>query len=76
MPNILIRDVPDRVHRELVRRADLSGHSLQQYLVGELTRLAERPTLDDVLARVEHRRRGRVGLDRAVADVAEGRSDR
>lgn len=74
MPNVLVRDLPAEVHAELQRRAESQGQSLQQYLATELTRLAERPTLDDVLDRIERRRGGRVGFDRAVADVTEERT--
>lgn len=73
MPNVLVRDLPDEVHAQLQRRAENQGKSLQQYLAGELTRLAERPTLDEVLNRVERRNGGRVGFDQAVADLAEDR---
>lgn len=66
MPNVTIRDLPEPVHRELVRRAEAAGKSLQQYLTDELTRLTARPTLEDVLARIERREGGRVGLDEAV----------
>lgn len=74
MPNLLVRDLPADVHAELQRRAERRGQSLQQYLTGELTRLAERPTLDEVLDRIERRRGGRVGLGQAVADVTEDRA--
>lgn len=76
MPNVLVRDLPDDVHASLQRRAESAGQSLQQYLVTELTRLASRPTMDDVLARISRRNGGRVGLERAVADLDEGRRDR
>jgi plasmid stability protein len=75
MPNVLVRDVPDDVHSQLQRRADDRGQSLQQYLAGELRRLAERPTMDEVLARVARQRGGRVGLKQAVNDLA-GERDR
>ena len=75
MPNVLVRDVPDDVHSQLQRRADDRGQSLQQYLAGELRRLAERPTMDEVLARVARQRGGRVGLNQAVNDLA-GERDR
>ena len=76
MRNILVRGVPDDVHTVLTRRAERRGQSLQQYLAGELARLAERPTLDEVLDRIERRRGGRVGLRDAAGDVAEERSAR
>ncbi|MDE0669111.1 MAG: hypothetical protein OXI48_08810 [bacterium] len=76
MVNVLIRGLPDRTHAELRRRAEREGKSLQQYLVGELKRLAEHPTLDDVLDWVETRSGGHVGARQAVADLAEDRQRR
>lgn len=73
MPNVLIRDLPESVHRELLRRAEAAGKSLQRYLTEELTRLTSRPSLQDVLAHIEKRRGGRVGLARAVDDLAAER---
>jgi plasmid stability protein len=73
MPNVLVRDLPADVHAQLQRRAASEGKSLQQYLVAELSRLAERPTVADVLDRIEQRSGGRVGLDQAVDDLAEDR---
>lgn len=74
MPNVLVRDLPDAVHAQLQRRAESQGQSLQQYLVAELKRLAERPTIDEVLDRIGRRRGGRVGFDQAVADLTEDRT--
>jgi plasmid stability protein len=76
MPNVLIRDVPDDVHGRLQARADEHGQSLQQYLAGELRRLAERPSMDEVLARIATRRGGRVGLEQAVQDLTADRDRR
>ena len=76
MPNVLVRDLPSEVHARLQRRAESRGQSLQQYLVVELRRLAERPTIDEVLDRIDRRRGGRVGFDQAVADLAEDRPGR
>lgn len=73
MPNVLVRDVPEGVHAALQRRAEQRGQSLQQYLASELKRLAEKPSLDDVLDRIDRRRGGRVGLDQAVEDLTEER---
>jgi len=76
MPNVLVRDLPEDVHAELQRRAEQRGQSLQQYLATELKRLAEKATLQDVLARIQQRRGGEVGLLQAVVDIAEQRSRR
>jgi len=75
MTNILIRDVPDEVHQELLRRAGRSGRSLQQYLSAEPSRLAETPAMDDILARIGTRRGGRVGFEDAVSDLEAARFD-
>lgn len=74
MPNILVRDLPDGVHAALQRRAAERGQSLQQYLAIELRRLADKPTMEDVLAQIERRRGGRVGLSQAAEDLAEERA--
>lgn len=74
MPNVLVRDLPEDVHAALQRRAQGKGQSLQQYLATELRRLAERPTVNDVLDRIERRDGGRVGLSQAVDDLADERS--
>jgi plasmid stability protein len=73
MPNVLVRDLPDEVHAALQHRAEQRGQSLQQYLVGELVRLAERPTTDELFERIYRRRGGKVGLDQAVADLESER---
>jgi plasmid stability protein len=49
---IQIRNVPERVHRQLKSRAALAGMSLSEYLLGEIRQIAERPTLDELRARL------------------------
>ena len=73
MPNVLVRDVPDNVHRRLQDRADQRGQSLQQYLTGELRRLAERPSMEEVVSQIATRTGGRVGFEQAVTDLAAER---
>jgi len=70
----LVRDLPEDVHAELQRRAQQRGQSLQQCLATELRRLVERPTLEDVLERIDQRRGDEVGLLQAVDDITEERS--
>ena len=55
---IQIRDVPDDVHRTLKSRAAAAGVSLSDYLLGELSRVASRPPMADVLARSASRPSG------------------
>ncbi|MGH3561625.1 MAG: FitA-like ribbon-helix-helix domain-containing protein [Mycobacterium sp.] len=58
MKVIQIRNVPDAVHRTLRTRAAAAGVSLSDYLLDELTRVAERPAVADVLSRSSHRTGG------------------
>ncbi|MGH3502008.1 MAG: FitA-like ribbon-helix-helix domain-containing protein [Nocardioidaceae bacterium] len=76
MSNVLVRNLPDDVHDRLQQRARARGQSLQQYLTEELTRLAQTPTLEEVLARIATRTGGRVGLKRAAQDLADARTNR
>ena len=68
MPNIQVRDVPTDVHDALVARAARAGQSLQQYLAGELARLAATPSIDEVIDRIG--RRG-VSDELSVRDAIE-----
>lgn len=76
MPTVVVRDLPSKVHAELVRRAEAAGQSLQQYLTGALTRMTETPSLEDVLERIGQRRGGGVGFEQAVEDLARERPKR
>ena len=69
---VQIRDVPDDVHRELRARAAAAGLSLSAYLLAELTRVADRPPVADVLARAAARHGG-ARIDDIVAAVRSGR---
>jgi antitoxin FitA len=56
MPTMIqIRNVPDALHRRLKSRAALEGMSLSDYLLAELRRVAERPTLGELRERLEGR---------------------
>jgi plasmid stability protein len=70
---IQIRNVPDELHRQLKSRAALSGMSLSDYLLSELRQIAERPTLDELSARLE--RYPDVVLSVASADVVRVERD-
>ncbi len=53
---VTIRDVPVVVKDELAARAALQGKSMQEYLLGELVRLAARPPVEKVLERIRERK--------------------
>lgn len=71
-PSVQIRDVPGPIHRTLRARAAAAGQSLSEYLLDELTRIAERPPVADVLARAAQRHGG-AGIDEIVHAVRSGR---
>ena len=52
---IQVRNVPDGLHRRLKSRAALAGMSLSDYLLAEIRRIAEQPTLEELRARLERR---------------------
>ena len=54
--SITIRNVPDRTRNELAARAARSGRSLQEYVRRELIALADKPDMEDLLARIERRK--------------------
>jgi len=54
---ITIRDVPEAVRDELAARAARERKSMQEYLRGELERLAVRPSLHAWLEQVRERKR-------------------
>lgn len=56
MPTMIqLRHVPDALHRQLKARAALAGMSLSDYLVREVRKLVEQPTLEDIEARIAAR---------------------
>lgn len=73
MKNVLVREVPEKVHEALQKRARAQGKSLQQYLLAELERIAERPTMDDWLAQVSAREGGRIGFETAAGELESER---
>ncbi len=69
---VQIRNVPDALHRRLKSRAALAGMSLSDYLLSELRQVAERPTLDELRARL----RGRTETVLAVTPAEAVRAER
>lgn len=52
---IQLRNVPNALHRTLKAQAALAGMSLSDYLLAELRRLAERPTVAQLRERLRQR---------------------
>jgi plasmid stability protein len=55
MTTITVRDVPEDVHAELVRRAAAHGQSLQEYVKGTLIEKAKKPDMAALIRRIEER---------------------
>ena len=66
---ITIRNVPRKVRDELASRAEVHHQSMQEYLLGELERIAARPTVETWLQSVRERKgltRTRVSANQIV----------
>jgi hypothetical protein len=55
MPMIQLRHVPDTLHRKLKSRAALEGMSLSDYLLKEVEKMSELPTMEEMRARLASR---------------------
>lgn len=73
MRHVQIRNVPERTHRVLRRRAAASGMSLQEYLLRVLAEHAASATVEEVLERVRTGS-GRVSL-KGAADLVRSERD-
>jgi antitoxin FitA len=69
------RNVPPHLHRQLKARAALEGMSLSDYLLREVRRAVERPTLEEIKQRLAKRTpvRPRPSPAAAVRAAREGR---
>jgi plasmid stability protein len=70
---IQIRNVPDALHRKLKSRAALAGMSLSDYLLQQIRQVAERPTMEEMRARLA--RRSAVTLSEDTADAVRAERD-
>jgi len=64
---IQVRNVPERLHRELIRRAKARGQTLTSYIQDVLERETERPSREEVFARIA--RRTRIHLPMSAAEL-------
>ena len=63
---IQIRNVPDDVHKALKIRAAEEGTSLSDFLLRQMTGIAERPTLQDMIERIRQREPVELNEDPAI----------
>jgi plasmid stability protein len=68
---IQIRNVPDSVHATLKSRAALAGQPLTEFLLAEIRRVAERPSPEELAARLLSRSRVRLKTSPAEAVRAD-----
>lgn len=68
--------MPDEVHAALVRRAEQSGQSLQQFLAVQLAEIAATPTVSDILDRIEQRPKGALSSADAIEALDAERARR
>jgi len=52
---IQMRHVPDALHRKLKSRAAMEGLTLSDYLVREISKIADRPTMAELRDRIKQR---------------------
>ena len=71
---IQIRNVPESLHRQLKSRAALAGMSLSEYLLREIRQVAERPTVEELRARLH--KLPPVNLSPSPAEVIRAERDR
>ncbi|MGE0667329.1 MAG: hypothetical protein AB7O49_12290 [Sphingomonadales bacterium] len=71
---IQIRNVPDELHRLLKSRAALAGMSLSDYLLREIRQVAERPTMEEMRARLASRPESTLSV--SAADLIREERDR
>jgi len=71
---IQIRNVPEGLHRKLKARAAQAGMSLSDYLLRELRKVAERPTMEELLERLK--RRTPVHVTESPAEILRAERER
>jgi plasmid stability protein len=74
---IQLRNVLEQLHRKLKARAANEGVSLSDYLLEEIRRVADRPTLAELIDRLRHRTKAtpKVPPADAVRSERDGRRE-
>jgi plasmid stability protein len=68
---VQIRSVPEALHRRLKARAALEGLSMSEYVLREIRKALDRPTREEMLARLEAQPVRRLGRSAAAVIRAE-----
>jgi hypothetical protein len=75
MPKMIqVRSVPDKLHRELLRRAKKRGQTLTDYIQQILEREVARPPAEDVFERIA--RRTPVNVSRPISEIIREERER
>lgn len=76
MKNVQVRNVPERVHRVLRRRAAEAGQSLQEYLLKLLEESAARPSMKEFLDWASQQTGGKIeDSGRLIREIREEREE-
>ena len=70
---IQVRNVPDRLHRELKRRAKLRGQALTDYIEEILEREVALPPREEVYERIRSREPADISTEEIVRMIREDR---
>ena len=71
---IQIRNVPEKIHRQLKARAALAGKTLSEYILQELKKDLTRPTREELLDRIA--KLPGVNLSKSPAEILREERDR
>ncbi len=71
---IQIRNVPEKIHRQLKARAALAGKTLSEYILQELKKDLTRPTREELLDRIA--KLPGVSLSKSPAEILREERDR
>jgi hypothetical protein len=72
---VQIRNMPDKLHRTLKSRAAQAGMSLSEYLLRELKKVGDKPSVEELLERIRSRPPIEPGVSSAEI-IREGREER
>ena len=72
---IQIRNVPDDLHRKLKARAAAAGMSLSDYILRDVAKTAEQPTMEEWLRKLKRMKpiRTRESSEESIRAIRDGR---
>lgn len=76
MGNLQVKNVPDELHTELRRRAELAGMTVRDYVLRVIRRDLRVPAPDELRARIRELEPVLGGTGDVVATLAEARGER